>query len=245
MRFGVVSDIHLEFTKLSRGILETYRGCIDVLCICGDTCPVIRTIEFEEFIKTCSEIFPHTVIIPGNHEYYGTTIVSGDRVMRSLCSNYVNVHFLNKDKLEIAPGITIYGCTLWTNIPAHRHVDMFRAMNDYKHIHYLTPNGVTKMHEQHVDWLRRQLSRDTGVKIVMTHHLPCRGLLPTGFEMELVDAYATNLSLPDMPHVWLTGHVHTHLDQMVGDTRFIINARGYSPSLDHDLCLIYMFVVGP
>lgn len=245
MKFGVVSDIHLEFTKLSRSALEAYSDTVDVLCVCGDICPVVKYSLFEEFIKSCSETFAHTVLIPGNHEYYGTTIVSGEKMMRMICSTYENVHFLNKDKIEIAPGITIYGCTLWTNIPSARHVDMFRAMNDYKHIHYLTPKGVVKIHEQHVDWLRSRLSTDGGIKIVMTHHLPCKGIVPLGFNVELIDAYATNLTLPVMPHVWLMGHVHAHVDKLIGETRYIINARGYSPSKEVDENLIHLFVVGP
>jgi predicted phosphohydrolase len=245
MKFGVISDIHLEFTRLDRESLERYKGFIDVLCICGDICPVIKYSLYEEFVKMCSEIFPMTLIIPGNHEYYGTSVVAGDRIIRMICSSYDNVHFLNKDKLEVAPGITVYGCTLWTNIPPEHHIDIYRSMNDYKHIQYLTPKGVSKIHESHVDWLRKNLSKDNGIKIVMTHHLPSRALLPKGFNMELVDAYATNITFPKMPHIWLMGHVHAKSDVVLGDTRYIINARGYSPTDQQDECLLYIFVVGP
>lgn len=245
MRFGVVSDIHLEFTKLSRDALEAYSGAVDVLCICGDLCPAIKCIEFDNFIKMCSEIFPQTVLVSGNHEFYGSSIIGGDRLIRMICSTYINVHYLNKDKLEVAPGITIYGCTLWSNIPPERHVDIYRAMNDYTNIQYLTPQTVSKIHQQHVEWLSRSLSVDRGVKIVMTHHLPQRGLLTKGFNMEIADAYATNVTLPRMPKIWLMGHVHTHLDMNIGETRYIINARGYRPSANTDHNLIYLFEVKP
>jgi len=233
MKFGVVSDIHLEFTRLKRENLERYKGFVDILCICGDICPIIKYSLYEEFVKMCSEIFPITIIIPG------------DRIIRMICSSYDNVYFLNKDKLEVSPGITVYGCTLWTNIPPDHHVDVYRSMNDYKHIQYLTPKGVSKIHESHVDWLRRNLMKDTGIKIVMSHHLPSRALLPREFNMELVDAYATNVICPCMPHIWLMGHVHAKTDVVLGETRYIINARGYTPSNQEDDSLIYIFVAGP
>lgn len=245
MIFGVVSDIHLEFTRLDRSALESYKGIVDVLCICGDLCPAVKFERFDNFIRMCSEIFPKTVLVSGNHEYYGTSIVEGDRLIRMICSSYENVHYLNKDKVEVFPGIMIYGCTLWTNIPDDRHVDIYRAMNDYKSIKYLTPKTVSTIHKHHVDWLSRCLSSDTGTKIVMTHHLPLRGLLSKGFNMEIADAYATNIVLPRMPDIWLAGHVHTHVDVSVGETRYMINARGYRPSEHDDQNLVYMFMAGP
>lgn len=150
MKIAVCSDIHLEFGPIT---LENTGGA-DVLVLSGDICVAddLRTPDpygimdsaklgrFYEFFKAASENFKDVVYIMGNHEHYhGDYAKTADTLRGFLMqSDYTNVHFLDKEFVELN-GYIFYGGTMWTNFDigygpgdhsAMRHIK--GIMNDYR-----------------------------------------------------------------------------------------------------------------
>lgn len=242
--FQVESDLHLEFrlkkdprsTRSASGIpkLEKFlprKAGVEYLLLAGDICPVkhYRSL-WTEFLQYCSVTFPQTLIVAGNHEYYGGSRDWVDAELRSLVSAHGNVHFLQR-AVYTDDRVTVAGCTLWSR------TDRPVPMNDYETIVKDGPSGSTithldtlAWHTEDRQWLEGVLSASTAtVDIVLTHHLPSyRAVAPRYSGDPCNIAFATDLDhLCALVPYWVCGHTHTPRDLTVNTCRVIINPRGY------------------
>jgi Icc-related predicted phosphoesterase len=124
MKITVTSDVHLEFGPLT---LTNDLGA-DVLVLSGDICvaadlrhpdpyEIMNTKHadrFDALLKSASDNFKHVVLIMGNHEHYHGDFAKSADTIRSWCSAYGNVYFLDKEVQDIE-GVRFFGGTLWTN----------------------------------------------------------------------------------------------------------------------------------
>ncbi|MCY9870484.1 metallophosphoesterase family protein [Vibrio barjaei] len=129
MHCGLISDLHLEeYIRL----INKYRGQVkkdpdvfkylfnippptkklDVLFLAGDICEYRHLTPWEEILAVVSDYADKIVVIPGNHEYYRTSIDKGASYRRLLSSD--KVIFLEDEEL-VVKGVHIYGGTLWTD----------------------------------------------------------------------------------------------------------------------------------
>lgn len=151
MKIAVTSDVHLEFGDLDLHNDEN----ADVLILGGDILVaedvknfsyvdeqimaatpsmLARGERYRNFIKRCSERFPQVILIMGNHEHYHGDYAETASVIRTVVSEFSNVHFLDKE-WRIINGVLFFGGTLWTdmnNEDPRTLREMAYCMNDYR-----------------------------------------------------------------------------------------------------------------
>lgn len=258
MKIKVVSDIHLEFSDID----VPNNGC-DVLILSGDIMVAnvlhefpadfsdteirskyhAQAILFRNFLRYCSEDFPHVIYIAGNHEFYNGKFYGGLDTLREECAQFANVHFLEDSSVTIDDTIFVGG-TLWTDMNDCDPLTMMRAeqgMNDY-HIIRNDQNGyraisaidTIKRHRNTLNYISVVVDNAPKDKkiVVVGHHAPSHQSVDTRYKDNCLNgAYASNLedfilSRPQI-NVWTHGHMHNRNEYNIGTTRIVCNPRGY------------------
>lgn len=265
MKITLVSDLHLEFSDCFDIKNENNA---DVLILGGDIMiaedlhdhPYVPSIyeygafadlgrkqqrvkTFRDFLKRMSNLFPHVIYIAGNHEFYHGKWVKGIQYLRDECSQFPNVHFLERDSVKI-DDVTFVGGTLWTDmnkgdpLTLHAVRDMmndFRIIkNDEKGYTNLKPADTAIRHRETLDYIRTVIAEKHDEKfVVVGHHSPSFQSVHEGYRGETLmnGAYHSDLSefILDHPQIklWTHGHTHHCFDYMIGETRVVCNPRGY------------------
>jgi predicted phosphodiesterase len=236
MRIQIASDLHLEHLEWRfpefRGVEPTDA---DVLVLAGDIANGTRALElFGQW--PCPVIY-----IPGNHEYYDSSISKVHAEFAEKAPALPNITILAPGITEIG-GIRFIGCTLWTdyclfgepyrelamtacaaNLPDHT-VIMVEGETPF------SPAVACEMHLQQKAWLRSKLDEPfAGKTVVVTHHAPAPGSLHPMFEKDLVSAaFISDLTaLLGTAALHIHGHTHHSFDYNVRGTRVIANPMGY------------------
>lgn len=262
MKIAVTSDVHLEFGDLDLHNEEN----ADVLILGGDIFVAddmqgfnyddsglvvtatqsvrARGERYYNFVKRCSERFPHVILIMGNHEHYHGDFAKSAKIIRSMFGDLHNLYFLDKE-YRIINGVLFYGGTLWTDMNNEDPNTMHRIrfmMNDFNCVkntseegkkvfmpedavedHYAFRRGLDAVLEQYPDM----------TTVVVGHHAPSKASTHPRYKNELVmnGAYSTNLDnfILDRRQIklWTHGHTHEDFDYMIGTTRVVCNPRGY------------------
>jgi hypothetical protein len=246
-----VSDLHLEFGPLDLPVLP--REDETVLLLAGDTHPVKKSGDFLAWLTKTAPRFKQVLMVFGNHEFYGggSLVHARARFQGQVdASGLTNVKVMENDRWTDGE-TTVLGCTLWTDFDHGSRmamhlvsVDERSRMTDYKQIRTGTPTEPYRYRLKAEHLLaehlasRRFLEKAVGEEkalgravVVMTHH----GVLKETGEMEGEHWPAYVSDLGDWvqalaPELWLHGHTHQSVDQKVGPTRLIVNARGYAPN---------------
>lgn len=244
MQFQIASDLHFETRGGLRAPKKTYPTAHSrILVLAGDIYPGINP-DFKEVIRRIAEPFYLVLFVPGNHEFYESSLSIEDR-MREACNALPNVLYFNKASLRLGD-TTFLGATMWTNVPKYLWDTSGNNVNDYRVIRKsskstatITPSDTVFLHKNHAGWLRHAL-RDAereGSKnaVVITHHAPTMELsknavsrppelFPYYYSTDLEDVTANPLI-----HTWV--HGHTHESRITRFTPwgpiFACNAMGY------------------
>jgi predicted phosphodiesterase len=202
MKFGIFSDLHMEFNPW---YLEPDP---DVFYLnAGDTHPQALTRGY--FTKIMG---PNYFYVMGNHDYYGGTFqgASGDVFYRE-----VN-------------GLKIVGATLWTDISPVRWWDFKEYMMDSKHIKGMNYDRYMMAHRKHHDYLFNSHADIWVIHHLPSYQSVHEDYLGSNGN----DFFATELShkileMSYPPKLIVHGHTHKKMDYMIGNTRVICNPRGY------------------
>ena len=259
MKIKVVSDLHLEFSEVD----IPNNGC-DTLILSGDILLAeclhdfpadtddtliqssrhAQAIRFRNFLKYCSEDFPHVIYVAGNHEFYHGKFYQGIDTLREECSAFPNVHFLENNSVTI-DDIIFVGGTLWTNCNNRDSLTMWglhQRMNDYAIIkndrdgyRRLSTADTVQRHDQTLDYIETVVANASPDKkvVVVGHHAPSiKSIHPRYLnDREMNGGYYSALDdfILKYPNIalWTHGHVHNPFDYMVGNTRVVCNPRGY------------------
>lgn len=266
MKIALVSDLHLEFGDIN---LTNDEGA-DVLILGGDIMiaqdlhnhprvdetPTQETIAkqtfgwrqsnartFRDFLKRCSDNFPHVIYIAGNHEFYHGKWPIGLQYLRDECNEYPNIYFMENDSRTIGD-VTFVGCTLWTDMnrgdPVTLHA-VTSMMNDYQVIRNsdhgytrLRPAHTAEQHRRSVEYIRTVIEGKFDKKFVVVGHMsPSRLSTHPRYADDVLmnGAYSSDLSefILDHPQIrlWTHGHTHHDFDYQIGSTRVVCHPRGY------------------
>lgn len=242
--FRLLSDLHFEFYTTPEKLLKHIPWSPDDLnthlILAGDIgCPFRHVNSnklkrgfgkikingnYVSFLRQLRAKFASVTMIAGNHEYYQArafklTMGAVDQYIADICDD-LDIVFLQCNS-RIIDGVTIYGCTLFSNVS----VNAANCMNDTTNI---ADHGVIiAKHCEHLAWLRG-LSAENGPNIVVTHHLPT--YIPQVIRNAVTDSgYYTEIiaDLAIKPNVWCCGHVHTPVHTKVKDTEIYISPHGY------------------
>ena len=233
MKIRLLSDLHTEFRlPYKTHALSEYRG-EDVLVLAGDiasgadnTADVIKHFLDQGFSKV--------VYVPGNHEYYGSSIKHFDDKLLDFCERTRNAHFLRPGQVEI-DGVLFTGGTLWTNFGDNPIVQSYcgRGINDFRQIQNFKTRDAYDLYYKHLEHIKHSYEQRGDRKVVVvTHFLPARECVaPRWRDGNLLNDYFANdlgSMIAEMQNTtWLFGHTHDAMDFMLGTTRLVCNPHGY------------------
>ena len=267
MKIALGSDLHNEFGPITLTNTEN----ADVLILSGDIVvahslhdhPVDKpvpadairpgmnqgaAVRFREFFKNASDEFEKVVYVPGNHEFYHGRFPDAYDWLREEMKNYDNIHFLNKESVEIGD-YTFVGGTLWTDMnkqdPMTLHL-IQNMMNDFRLIRNskanyrkFLPTDAVLEHLDTVRYIKNVVESDSSKKyVVVGHHAPTKLSINERYVRDTImnGGYHSDLSdfIIDHPQIklWTLGHVHDPHSYYMGDTFVVANPRGY---IGHDL----------
>lgn len=258
LKIQYASDLHLEHYPdiRSEADLKPERWIIpdptaDALVLAGDI-GFPEKESYHLFLKWCSEHWPQVFVVAGNHEYYNHLNAPYNLVPEQklhymrwaavAMAKHRNIHILNRDAVELRPGVWILGCTLWSDVPDDMHYDAKTSMNDYRLIFTqgeggpvpLTVKDTNSWHQEDLSWLLATLEeiQDKGHKaIVVTHHLPTFELVNRCYKGHPLNCcFASSLDAAIerfQPLVWICGHSHLANRVTIGRTQLALNPHGY------------------
>jgi predicted phosphodiesterase len=254
-RIQYVSDIHLEFyDKLAFPLIVSPTA--RYLALAGDIGNPQSDL-FKSFLDYTSRNWERVFCIAGNHEYYAkhradkwgkshpSHMFETQKILKSLCSAYSNVHFLHHDSPAVyieKENVAVVGATLWTHIPSDCLELARKGMNDFNLIpmptddgglRKLTPEDVNVIHTEERDMLESQIyywGTQKAQVCVITHHMPSfRCISPRFADSPLNVCFASHCESLMAPHVraWIYGHTHNVATTILKNTVCVVNARGY------------------
>lgn len=212
-----------------------FKAVGDVLVLAGDILPLKEWKDYRQhrFFDWCQANYRETILIPGNHEFYGSDIADWDGEWEIELRPNVRMH---QNRVLRIDDVDFILTTLWSRIP-ERLGGYFRShMCDFTLIRKdggpFTVHSYNEEHEKCLAFLKEAVAgSDAPRRVVVTHHVPT-GLcvapehkgstLNPGFMVELRDLIASS----DID-LWVYGHSHRNVDATIGKTRIFSNQIGY------------------
>lgn len=255
MKIRLQSDLHHEFFPPGKWGYSTENSQMDtVLVLAGDI--DCNMADLSSFVATVAPFFRAVIFVPGNHEYYHSSIQSVQLALDEIKSFHGNFHWLNDENVHIDDTVFI-GSTMWTDFRKEDSLIMEMArgrMNDYNYIYnegvVLTPQDVLGFHNKSRAYLIEQLKhfKDKDEKIVIiNHHSPSYQCQHADYRHsgDMNYCYYNNfdqLMLDYEPDLWLYGHTHASTWIEIGKTIVASNPHGYfqhseNPNWKHDFLI--------
>ena len=234
-QFTYMSDLHLEMEQSNDWSKIIPRGG-DILLLAGDIGHPDDP-KFKSFLDYVAKIFNQVVYVPGNHEYYNSSLARSDTKLRQLCQQ-CGVCFMNNNLLVIDGyanelPIVILGTTLWSYIPNQHYSLISQYLNDYRLIKDFTTAASSQLFLMNYSWLVNHINqfRKTHRVIVVTHHAPLLKQTsaphyegkPTNHGFASDCSEIMNLGVD----YWVYGHTHYTTSFRCGNTLVMANQRGY------------------
>lgn len=239
MRIRVCSDLHLEFSP--NFVLEPgYDDKTTTLILAGDIAPAIRIDRYGHFFLDVANRFANVIWVPGNHEFYQSSVTIGTRLIKEFVDRY-NITVLNNEMINIQ-GVDILGTTLWTNfdngdplllwekVPGYADYYQIISKNGHQHIDNYEMHD---MHQESFLFLKRYFDyKEHNQKcVVVTHMSPSYQGVTERFRYSRANhLFHSNLDrhiYEWQPIVWVHGHTHDSLEYKIGNTTVLCNPRGY------------------
>lgn len=252
------SDLHIEFG--TKGLIDRLSETdADVLVLAGDIATtddydkmhnpdtIQRRKDLKAFFDLANEKFEHTVVIMGNHEYYGGEVSRTPEKIRKSLSIYDNVTLL-ENEVKVIRDVVFFGSTMWTemeeNNPVLRHQIHF-GLNDFKRIRYktngnyskFTPSIASALHRKAMNALSDALDEYPDTKFVAVHHhAPAfKSVDPIYATSKLNGAYFSHEletkimtgGFSRLPDVLIHGHMHSKSNYKLRTMDVLANPRGY------------------
>ncbi len=244
MKLRILSDLHIEFHPFV--IPPLPDDAATTLVLAGDVGVIYRRQELEAFLRAAAARFRAVVYVLGNHEYYRGQWPAA-RVALQSWGLPANLHVLERDSVEI-DGVCFVGATLWTDFDGASLEVMQGAEQSLYDFHYidtgtgaqgerihLRSDDVLEDHRGARAWLHETLAAlaARGQRTVLvTHHGFALDSIHERFrDNPLNGAFVSDcaaLITQTRPLLAIHGHVHNSFDYRLGDTRVIVNPRGYT-----------------
>lgn len=251
-----MSDLHLEL-DVDFDIPHLATDQDTVLILAGDIGYAKKKYTYVDFIDRVSPRFKAVVYVLGNHDYWGSNLLSAPTKIWNELVDYDNVHVLENETVVI-DGVAFIGATLWTNMNNHDVMTLEQArltMNDYKKVRHgppsepwkwkLTPSHTVSQFIKSRNYIFSEIVKqknDGNQVVVVTHHAPSFKSVELNRKGDLLNgAYVSELfyDIDDLqdkqPFAWIHGHLHESFDYMLSDTRVICNPYGYKTEDPKDL----------
>ena len=225
-----MSDLHFEYHS-DRGeswIRSLDSSNVDVLILAGDIAEINQGGLSFALARFCDR-YPQVVFVPGNHEYYGSSIEEAEHRLDELEASYNLLHILRGDAVDIN-GQRFVGATLWfTDRDDSDHEAWTLRLNDFKMIKGGFESWVYSQADREAQFLMNTIQSGD---VVVTHHIPSkRGVAERwqnsieGFGRFFVHELPE--SLVTKARLWCHGHGHDSVQTTIGDHLLVANPFGY------------------
>lgn len=233
LKLQIMSDLHFEYHSDAgeTWIKQLDPSNVDVLILAGDIGEVYGDCLKKALMLFC-ELYPEVIFVPGNHEYYRSSILEVERALKEF-SQIENLHILNR-KQTVIKGQRFVGATLW-----------FTKRDDPAHSMWqLRLNDFHKIKGDFEAWVYQEAKKDAAYlnstvrtgDIVVTHHIPSRrGVAPRW--QDSIEGFGRFFvhTLPEKviskAQLWCHGHGHDSVRTDQGDHTLLANPFGY---LNHE-----------
>lgn len=238
MKIRLISDLHLESSPFKYEKMDE-----DLLIIAGDAGEGLRGWKWAN-----EHVDVDTLIVPGNHEYYGYNVTSLQKQMREC---FGHVRYLINDSVQYG-NINIVGATLWTdfNLYGNRSkamLDWAYGLNDSVYINVdgrrLQANDVVAWNEMELAYIN-SAAKEGMINILVTHYMPENAVSARWRGHECTPGFATKIPvhIHEKYNYHFFGHTHDSVDYVENyGTHCICNPRGYgienSAGFRHDLII--------
>ena len=222
-----------------------------VLVIAGDLGLAVYPDSYIPFLRDVYKRFFCVIYIMGNHEHYnGSFITTFEIIKRSIRMEGLDdkIFFVEKDFVTI-DNFKFICATLWTDMDRENPLSIeenTRFMADYDYIKtgddddefYRGFSALDSIvdHEEAKKFIFSECTRANEENmeiVVVTHHAPSHQSVAPRFKSSRNNgAFVSELSydildLPQIPKLWIHGHVHNNNDYMIGSCRVVSNPQGY------------------
>jgi hypothetical protein len=245
MRLQFASDLHLNSWTPPRDSREKPVAFEDILVpvaknlvLCGDIGHP-DSIMLHLFFKWAAKRWTIIFWIPGHHEMTDAWHLQNRTYdeclyhMRSIVSEYENIHVLHRDSFVTDDGFLLLGCPLWNRVTAL----------SYENAADPIMKDITKHYEEDLKWLKAQIKKSDLPIVIVSYYPPTQTLMDPNVinkPLSVTMAIETELLLKAPVVAWVCGYLHraiqiekTWLD-IGGDTSktlIAINPRGYPGEL--------------
>lgn len=148
-------DLHIEFGHLTSPLLTPSSP---YLALIGDIGLAKRkTDQYRQFLLEQADRFEQVFVVPGNHEFYHSTVTEALAIMEEVCNLRPNLHCMLQKRVDLCEGnVVVLGTPLWcdsflsfslsfsldrTNVPEERADIVRMRMTDYSRIFMANPPG--------------------------------------------------------------------------------------------------------
>lgn len=191
--------------------------------------------------------FKHVIMIPGNHEYYNSSIEDVDQKLEQM-NNAVHNLTVGNFKSIVIDSVLFVMCTGWTNIqsPLDRFFVESRN-NDYKRIktrsdlsssgsRHINVSDTNFLHRSHCRFIESEIDNHRFRKsVVVTHHCPWyryagrNGIRLDSYTPTYIDLSGKLEQAVSRYDYAISGHIHNNsLDRVIHDrTMSLTNNVGY------------------
>lgn len=246
------SDLHLEAfsgTSIERLIDKfvppNHNDEKAVLVLAGDVSSNIE--QLIAFIDGLQNRFKKVLYVPGNHEVYKHHLETWNGIINQRMSlELQNTEFVDASSVK---SVIIEDCrfilgTLWGDGGASFNDRYIVAsfLNDFRLVRcgqdrkFMVQDMIDMYNESKVKIKELLKSQFSGHTIVVSHHMPSRRLVAKRFWPQdgsdganggFVGACDDILEASNAPDVWIHGHTHCRVDEMLYNTRVLCNPTGY------------------
>ncbi len=223
--------MHLEFWHpWHMRIVSSIPEC-DVLVLVGDilTFRMFGDEECSEIWKSLASKAKMVFYVPGNHEFYGGSVVKGlERLLKMEAAFPSNVKLISPDEahIHVYEGRRFLGGTLWFP-DGEGNVKYSQYLGDFHHIKGFTP-WVYEENRRTEAFLRKNVREGD---VVVTHHLPSAESVDRKYVGSPLNRFFVSecgdVIESARPVLWLHGHTHSSCDYKKGATRVVCNPMGY------------------
>lgn len=249
-----VSDLHLEFIRPgglyhSRDIPQydmlnrTKDFCEPadtdketILVLAGDIGRFDNPGPLKSFLQDMALQYHSVLYVAGNHEYYGSSIETGERVLEELNMLVPNLYVLTCSGGGVAIGeYVFYGDVMWTSISEELAATVRNWLNDYRLIHHsgndgrkrlITPSYTSFLHTKQMMMISEKMDSDHRLKrlkpVLVSHHGPSLVADHPDFASSDVKSAFHNMELTNAQKQFyarfsLIIHGHTHRSHKTKD----------------------------
>lgn len=229
MRLRIYSDLHLEhLPNFGKKLIESLPVDGDeYLVLAGDIFPLAKRYgdqPLEAVQQIMDKGYKGVIFVPGNHEFYWTSLYEGKAVLDLFASNF-GLTVLRTGEVTKIEDQRFIGDTMWFAYhPMNRKLE--RHFSDFKLI-----SDIQNVYQENLAWKQFFSATCQEGDIVVTHHLPSYQSVATEFIGDSYNRFflssMTNEIMDKKPKMWIHGHTHHQFDYKEGATRIIANPRGY------------------